>query len=113
MGQPKRLTEDQQAVARKAYPLATTEVVRFVRRNHPLVWEHALKVAFVLLGAQPPTIVAKGRDDQKVKKYANDLWAWHSDKNAAPQQCIFIGNRDGRHRKRSRWNRRFGRARHT
>jgi hypothetical protein len=73
MGQPKRLTEDQQAVARKAYRLATTEVVRFVRRNHPLVWEHALKEAFVLLGAQPPTIVGKGRDDQKVKKYANDL----------------------------------------
>jgi len=62
MGQPKRLTEDQQAAARKAYPLATTEVERFVRRNHPLVWEHALKEAFVLLGAQPPTIVAKGSE---------------------------------------------------
>ncbi len=70
MGQPKRLTEDQQAVAGKAYRLATTEVVRFVRRNHPLVWEHALKEAFLLLGTQPPNIVVTGL---KVEKHANDL----------------------------------------
>lgn len=37
------------------------------------MWEHALKEAFILLGAQPPTIVAKGRDNLKVKKYTNDL----------------------------------------
>jgi hypothetical protein len=56
MARAKYLTEDQQAVAKKAYRLAVTEAVRYVRRHHPSVWEHALREAFLLLGVEPAVL---------------------------------------------------------
>lgn len=60
-------TDDQRAVAKKAYCLAVTETVTSVRRHHPSVWERALREAFLLLGVQPPNIVI-AEQRQKLKK---------------------------------------------
>lgn len=72
MGRARYLTEDQQAVAKKAYRLALTETVRYVRKYHPSEWEHALREAFLLLGVQPPNAVVR-EHRQKLKKRSNDL----------------------------------------
>lgn len=68
----RKWTEDQRAVAKKAYCLAVTEAVRYVRNHHPTVWENALKEAFLLLGVQPQTVVVMAQS-QKVKKSSKDL----------------------------------------
>jgi hypothetical protein len=73
MSRAKYLTDDQRAVFSKAYRLASTEAVRYVRNHYPLVWEHALKEAFLLLGTLPPNTMSMKEARKEARKHANDL----------------------------------------
>jgi hypothetical protein len=73
MTRAKYLTDEQRAVFAKAYRLAITEVVRYVKTQHPLVWEHAIKEAFLSLGTEPPNIAVRRENEQRAKRNANEL----------------------------------------